>query len=79
MGYRHYILLPEKKIWSHLHEIVCEKREQEIDVVIPEKMQDLSLGDGSLEFLKLFFFSFFLFFFPQGMNEWIFIMKKIVF
>lgn len=75
MGYRHDILLPEKKIWSHLHEIVCEKREQEIDVVV----QDLSLDDGSLEFLKLFFFSFFLFFFPQWMNEWIFIMKKIVF
>lgn len=77
MGYRHDILLPEKKISSHLHEIMCEKREQEIDVVVPEKMQDLSLDDGSLEFLKLFFLSFF--FFSQWMNEWIFIMKKTVF
>ena len=51
MEYRHDILLPEKKKpWSHLCEIVYEKREQEINIVIPEKMQDLALVDGSLKF-----------------------------
>ena len=60
MEYRHDILLPEKKkTWSYLCELVYEKREQDINIVIPEKMQDIALDARSLKFLN---FSSFLFF-----------------